>query len=908
MRAPEPPNEAARLRELDAFGILDTLPEQAYDDITHLASRICGTPIALITLLDGERQWFKSRVGLDVPETPRDQAFCAHAILVPDEITEIQDALADPRFEGNPLVTSDPNIRFYAGAPLVTRSGAALGTLCVIDRSPREMTDGQRQALMALSRQVVAQLELRRAVKELGADAVERSFQARLLEGVQERLEAANERLAHESAAVGESEAAVRAMYETTSSRSLSFEDKVSSLTDLACRRFGMDTGILSESTDAGVVVRVASGPGVKVRAGYVFPPAETFTSRILEAGVGFAIASAGDSEWRDHPAHTARGLESFLGVPVMVRGQIYGALSLSSFRAHEPFPPSALEFLQLLAQWIGDEIERRRYLRALAQANTGLEAALDRARELAVAADGANQAKSDFLAVMSHEIRTPLNGIIGMTEMLLEGVLEPGQRTAAEVVRDSGEELVAILNDVLDFARIEAGEMPLEPGDVRILDLVENLVALLGTPARRRGVEVVIVIDNRVPAVLRGYPVRLRQVLANLIGNAVKFTKAGRIVVEAAIVAWAPEARPMVWFEVTDTGPGIPPDMERRLFTPFSQADASTTREVGGSGLGLAISRRLVDMMGGRIGFLPVAGGGSRFWFELSFDRTEASPQAATPAVSPAAGSRAASVAGRRGRAPRVLIVDDSAASQTVAGGILRRLGCEVETASNGREAVDRLSAETFDLVLMDCRMPVLDGYDATREVRRLEAGAGRDRTPIIALTASALEADRARSLAAGMDDHLSKPIRRGDLQTTLDRWVPAAGVRGGSRGPSVLDSTPTGRGYQPEIDLELLAEISGGDADVRRALLDALRDDERSAMRSLEEAVAAGDTATAAERAHAIKGDAATLGMRSLATAAARLEATLKDALDSAEPLAHLRAEIGRFEAWVVDSTDQA
>ncbi len=493
------------------------------------------------------------------------------------------------------------------------------------------------------------------------------------------------------------------------------------------------------------------------------------------------------------------RGIKHFLATgegPILNKRREISALHRDGheFPIELAVTPIKIAGQYTFSSFIRDITERKRTQGELAQTNADLETALDRARELAVVAESANQAKSDFLALMSHEIRTPLNGIIGMTDLLLEGELPLAQRSRAEIVRDSGTALVTILDDVLDFARIEAGQLPLTPGEVRVHALLDDLVALLGTTARRRGVALDVVVDDRVPEVLLGYPVRLRQVLSNLIGNAVKFTQAGRIVVEVAAVAWSLETRPSLWFEVTDTGPGIPPEMQLRLFSPFSQADATTTRELGGAGLGLAICQRLVDMMGGRIGYLPVARGGSRFWFELSFDRVEAASHTTIGNGEPQASPAPRAVPAAWERAPRVLLVDDRAVSRMVAGGILQRIGCQVEVATNGREAIDRIESEAFDLVLMDCRMPVLDGYDATREVRRLEAEAGRDRTPIIALTSSALEADRARSLAAGMDDHLAKPIRRGELEAALDRWVPAAALRGGSGGGLVRPGSDGG------------------------------------------------------------------------------------------------------------------
>ena len=404
MRAETPVDEHARLEALRSYGVLDTPPEQLFDDVTKLAAQICGVPISAISLVDEERQWFKSIVGLDARETPRDAAFCAHAILEP-EVMVVEDAATDRRFADNPLVLGDPGIRFYAGAPLVTPEGLALGSLCVIDSVPRELSDEQVEALRVLGRLVMTELELRIKLQE-------------------------NAELVH---------------------------------------------------------------------------------SR-------------------------------------------------------------------------GEAVE-------------------------------ASRLKSAFLANMSHEIRTPLNGVIGMTELLLETGLDEEQRGYAEVAQSSADALLAVVDDVLDFSKIEAGKLVLHAVDFSPRDTVRDVARMLAVTAHGKGIELYCLIGEQVPATLHGDETRFRQVLINLVSNAVKFTPAGKVTVEVS--ATGPAHRDaQLRVEVMDTGIGIEASQVDELFGAFHQADVSTTRRFGGTGLGLAISKELIALMGGEIGVTSEPGQGSTFWF----------------------------------------------------------------------------------------------------------------------------------------------------------------------------------------------------------------------------------------------------------------------------------------------------
>ena len=381
------------------------------------------------------------------------------------------------------------------------------------------------------------------------------------------------------------------------------------------------------------------------------------------------------------------------------------------------------------------------------------------RATELARTAQAANEAKNEFLANVSHEIRTPMNGVIGMADLLLDSRLSDRQRDYANTIRTSGRALLSIINDILDFSKIEAGKLELDSTAFDVRDLLQDVVHLIAIEAHRKNLEVTTSVDSSVPLRVTADAGRLRQILINLCGNAVKFTQRGAVSVNLAVAAEDAQGLTLR-FSVGDTGVGIPTDRIHKLFNPFSQVDASTTRVYGGTGLGLSIVKRLAGLMGGEAGVDSKEGLGSTFWFTV---RAAVSTGLPAPPIEIAEHS---SIGPRRERC-RILLAEDNAVNEKVACRTLERLGYEVGIARNGSEAVAEWATGTYDLILMDCQMPVLDGYDATREIRRQEAPGCH--IPIVALTAHAMKDDDRKCHAAGMDDFLTKPIDRARMQACL-------------------------------------------------------------------------------------------------------------------------------------------
>ncbi|SEA85218.1 PAS domain S-box protein [Pedobacter hartonius] len=805
--------EKERLCALHAYHILDTPEEGSFDNLVKLATQIFRTPLACISLIDEKREWLKSAIGIDEKETPRGMSFCEYTISG-KTVFEVSDALNDDRFMNFPAVSAKLHLRYYAGAPLIDEDGFALGCLCIMDVVPRKLDEGQKEILMNLAKDVMLHLALRKKDQQNQENILR--FQERLTES--KKAEGDLVKLSFVASKVNNAVVINDANNQVTWVNAAFEKITGFTLDDVKGKRLGdliigpktdmelveevrrltrkrqsftidmlayrkdrreiwlsvYNTVVLDEKGNVDAEVEIIIDITDKKKAEKELQVLSLVASK---TNTGVSIQDKdGITTWVN------KSLERMTGYTLKeLRGHQMGNILSPNFYDQELIRTSRNKSrnnqsysIEVLGEkkdgtpiWFSisntpilnsrGQVERQIDLISDITRRKQVEKEMIEAKEQALKL---SKAKEMFLSVMSHEIRTPLNAVIGMTHLLLDNDPKLSQIDDLNILKFSGENVLHIINDILDFTKIETGKMELEIFPFSPKTLANDIINSLQVNVKKNGNQLALLFDPEIPDQVLGDKNRLYQVLMNLLGNAIKFTENGIVQLKIKLTGQN-EEESVVRFEIADNGIGIPKDKQQYIFETFTQARTDISRKYGGTGLGLAITKKLLDMFNAGITVDSIEGKGTTFAFEIAFSKT------AEPTVAMGMDTEMKLFTGKK-----ILIVDDNEINILIAKRILSKWGLEVDAAINGYEAIDKIMSTRYDLVFMDIKMPGIDGFETTGIIRDISDTYYKE-IPIIALTASTLKNDHFKFVECGMNGHVLKPFNPQEIKQLLSGFL---------------------------------------------------------------------------------------------------------------------------------------
>lgn len=757
--------EVKRLQELLSYNILDTPYEQDFDGLVELISIICDSPVAIISLIDAERQWYKAKKGVGNREVPVQETFCRHTLLQ-DEILEIQDARLDERVKDNPHVTAENGIRFYAGIPIKTAAGYNIGTVCVVDTKPKQLSENQKKALRLLTEQALMLLEARKKNNSLGNE-VDSQLRSKVKETEQQLIQKENEykRL-------------LKAIKRSSGVIEFSPDGRIKKI-----NQYFLETLGYKKEELVGRHHRILlDEESKKVNKAFW----EELCSGSFKRGRLRRLHKDGSEVWIQ--------------------------------ATYNPVMDSFNKIIKVIK--IGQDITRE----------FREEKAIKKAKDTA---EALNVQKDNFIANVSHELRTPIHAILGFTELLLEEEINPVKKNYLKSVKTAGDNLLFIINDILDLSKIEAGIIQMESEVFSLKLVIENVFSILHLKAHQKKILFHFHIQEGLNHNIRGDKNRLTQILLNILGNAIKFTAVGRVELFVSSQKISAE-NSLIEFKVLDTGIGIAPEKLNVIFERFSQAEDTTSRQFGGTGLGLNISKQLIEKQQGSILVESETGKGSVFTFSIPF---------AIGNALPGENSNQYKIA-QKLSGTKILLCEDNELNQCLAKAILNESGCSVDLAENGQKGLVFLKDHTYDLILMDIQMPVLDGYQTTSIIRKdLKL-----KTPILALTANFLISERQKCLEEGMTDYLPKPFTKEELIIKIEHMLSVYKHKITSPKLEYVDEKGV-------VDLQVLRELSGGDLEFEKEMISLFKAQAASLILEMELDVNSHNYARVRTNAHKLK-----------------------------------------------------